>query len=228
MCSSLQSDGLRVPWQLQNDGIPKSAMTIIYKDVGIVNDEARAIQFPAPLSAVTEQVLTATIGAGLAKEDDGNAIKLWEHFGGKSILESGTIEEEEKKAQAFEGGDEAIKTISDLLNAVHTASAAEALAFARQKGMDLDDVFNVVGTSAATSKPLVAYKDELSWPGKFEPKAGQPTINQILEDLKKVMIEAKRTQTPLFLTQVAEQRFMEAAAKGWGDKGGSMIGQLWM
>lgn len=202
-------------------------MTIIHKDVGIVNDEARALHFPAPLSSITEQVLAATIGAGLGKEDDGNAIKLWERFGGKSIVESGTIEEEEKKAQAFEGGEDAIKTVGILLNAVHTASAAEALAFARNKGMDLDDVFNVVGTSAATSKPLVAYKDELSWPSKIAPKAGQPTVNEILKDLKHVMAEAKRTNTPLFLTQAAEQRFAEAAAKGWGDKGGSIIGHLW-
>jgi 3-hydroxyisobutyrate dehydrogenase-like beta-hydroxyacid dehydrogenase len=220
--------GLRVPWQLQDDGVPKSAMTIIYKDVGIVNDEARALRFPAPLSGVAEQLFTAALGAGLAKEEDGNLIKLWERFGGKSVLESGTVEEEEKRAQAAQGGEEVIKVVGDLLNAVHTVSAAEALAFARHKGMDLDEVFNVVGTSAATSKPLVAYKDELSWPDKFEPKAGQPTVAQVLDDLTHVLKEAKRVNTPLFLTQAAQQRFAEAALKGWGDKGSSIIGHLWL
>ncbi|BEI79860.1 hypothetical protein CcaverHIS002_0103890 [Cutaneotrichosporon cavernicola] len=220
--------GHRVPWQLQDDGVPKSAMTIIYKDVGIVNDEARALRFPAPLSGVAEQLFTAALGAGLAKEEDGNLIKLWMRFGGKSVVESGTVEEEEKKAQASQGGDEVIKIISDLLNAVHTVSAAEALAFARHKGMDLDEVFNIVGTSAATSKPLVAFKDELSWPNKFEPQSGQPTVGQILDDLANVMKEAKRVNTPLFLTQAAQQKFAEAALKGWSDKGSSIIGRLWL
>lgn len=202
-------------------------MTIIHKDVGIVNDEARALRFPVPLSAVAEQLFTAALGAGLAREDDGNLVKLWEGFGGKSVVESGTIEEEEKKAQAFQGGEDAIKTVGMLLNAVHLVSAAEALAFARHKEMDLDDVFNVVGTSAATSKPLVAFKDELSWPNKFEPKAGQQTVGEILKDLTHVLSEAKRVNTPLFFTQAAQQKFAEAATKGWSNEGGSIIGKLW-
>lgn len=203
-------------------------MTIIQKDIGIVNDEARMISFPAPLSAVTEQVFTAGIGAGLAKEDDGNIVKLWERFGGKAVVESGSVEDEEALAAKSEGGEDAIKTVGDLLYAVHLVAAAEALAFARRKNMNLDEVFNVVGTSAATSVPLVSFKDELSHPSKFEPKAGQPTVAQVLESLKKVIASAKRTNTPLFLCQAALVRLTEAAAKGWGDKGASIVGRLWM
>ncbi|WVW81780.1 hypothetical protein I302_103777 [Kwoniella bestiolae CBS 10118] len=91
--------GHRVPWSLNHDGIPKSAMTIISKDIGIVMDESRLLGFPAPLCSVTEQVFTAGIGAGLAREDDGCISKLWERFGGQPIAEKGSVEEEEEKAK---------------------------------------------------------------------------------------------------------------------------------
>lgn len=201
-------------------------MTIIQKDVGIVNDEARMIGFPATLSAVSEQLFSAGIGAGLGRDDDGNIVKLWERFGGKAVVESGSIEEEEAKAAKAESGEDAIQIVGDLLYAVHLISAAEALAFARRKNMNLADVFNVVGTSAATSKPLVEFKDELSNPAK-EPKSGQKTVNEVLESLNGVIAAAKKSNTPLFLTQAALVRLTEAKAQGWGDKGASIVGRLW-
>ncbi|WWD22500.1 hypothetical protein CI109_106993 [Kwoniella shandongensis] len=94
--------GHRVPWSLNHDGVPKSAMTIINKDIGIVMDEARQLNFPAPVCAVSEQLFTAAIGAGLIKEDDGLVSKLWERFGGQPVAEKGTVEEEEEKAKELE------------------------------------------------------------------------------------------------------------------------------
>lgn len=89
----------RIPWQLRHDGIPKSAMTIAAKDVGIVNDEAKLLGFPAPVSAATEQLLNAALGAGLAKDDDGLVIKLFYKMGVPSVEEKGTEEEEAEKAK---------------------------------------------------------------------------------------------------------------------------------
>lgn len=94
--------GHRIPWQLQNDGIPKSAMTIIAKDIGIVMDEARLSSFPLPLCAVAEQVFTSALGAGMAKEDDGRIVKVWERFGGKPLLEEGSVEDEIANAKELE------------------------------------------------------------------------------------------------------------------------------
>ncbi|ORX34751.1 NAD binding domain of 6-phosphogluconate dehydrogenase-domain-containing protein [Kockovaella imperatae] len=91
--------GHRVPWQLRDDGILKSAMTIIAKDVGIVMDEARLHCFPAPMCSVAEQVFTAALGAGLAREDDGNVVKLWSRFGVPHEYETGTDAEETDKAK---------------------------------------------------------------------------------------------------------------------------------
>mgnify|MGYP002718883503 CR=1 FL=1 len=94
--------GHRVPFQWESEGPIRSAMTIIVKDVGIVMDEARLNNFPAPLSSVAEQVFTAAMGAGLARVDDGNVIKLWERFGVPSSVDSGSVEEEEAKAKELE------------------------------------------------------------------------------------------------------------------------------
>lgn len=88
-----------MPWQWVDDGIPKSAMTIITKDVGIVMDEARLNLFPEPLSSQAEQIFTAALGAGLSGEDDGNVVKLYERFGIPSVQDQGDLAEELKKAQ---------------------------------------------------------------------------------------------------------------------------------
>lgn len=201
-------------------------MTIIHKDAGIVMDEAKLAAFHAPLSAVAEQVFIAALSAGLGKEDDGNVVMLWERLGGRSVAEQGSAKDAEEEAQQ-PGGEEAIETISDLLNGVYIVAAAEALAFARRKGMDLADVFKVVGTSAATSKPLVRFKDELSWPDKHSPVADQPSVAATLTSLNTVLREGKRVNTPLFLTQAAQQVFTVAANKGWEHEGASIIGKLW-
>lgn len=201
-------------------------MTIIHKDAGIVMDEAKLAAFHAPLSAVAEQVFTAALSAGLGKEDDGNVVMLWERMGGRSVAEQGSPEEAEKEALK-PGGEEAIKTVAALLNGVYVVAAAEALAFARRKGMDLNDVFKVVGTSAATSQPLVRFKDELSWPDKHTPVSDQPTVAATLASLNSVLGEAKRVNTPLFLTQAAQQVFTVAANKGWEHEGASIVGRLW-
>ena len=74
-------------------------MTIIAKDVGIVMDEARLELFPAPLSSTAEQVFTAALGAGLARDEDGNTIKLWSKFGVPHEYEKGTEAEEIEAAK---------------------------------------------------------------------------------------------------------------------------------
>ncbi len=77
-------------------------MTIIAKDIGIVMDEARLNAFPLPLCAVAEQVFTSALGAGMHKEDDGRIVKVWERFGGRPLLEEGTVEEEIANANELE------------------------------------------------------------------------------------------------------------------------------
>ncbi|KAL0243816.1 hypothetical protein I308_105078 [Cryptococcus tetragattii IND107] len=91
--------GHRAPWSIRPDPTPKSAMTIINKDIAIVMGEARRDHFPAPLSAAAEQLYTAALAVGLEKEEDGLVSKFWEKLGGEPIAEQGTEEEEIEKAR---------------------------------------------------------------------------------------------------------------------------------
>lgn len=77
-------------------------MSIIAKDSGIVNDDARLIGFPAPMSAVAEQLFTSAMGAGMAREDDGMLNKMYEKYGAPAIAETGTEEEEAEKAKELD------------------------------------------------------------------------------------------------------------------------------
>jgi 3-hydroxyisobutyrate dehydrogenase-like beta-hydroxyacid dehydrogenase len=91
-----------VPGQFKDDGVLKSAMAIVTKDVGIVMDEARMLRFPAPLSAAAEQLFTAATGAGMARIDDCFLIRLWKNFGVNIQEETGTAEEESAKAKELD------------------------------------------------------------------------------------------------------------------------------
>ncbi|OCF44113.1 hypothetical protein I317_02067 [Kwoniella heveanensis CBS 569] len=399
--------GHRVPWSLNHDGVPKSLMTIISKDIGIVMDEARSLCFPAPMCAVSETLFTMAIGAGLQKLEDGQVSKVWESFGGVPIAEKGTVEEEEAKAKELDikpasgvqaqtakvlivglgamglpiaqaltkssidvlgydanasaaerftqqggkvvgdleqagkdrdtvllvvntakqaeevlfsldgrglvtslpqnsliiicstippseairiqtlldthkkghqlidapvsggpsravkgdlsifasGSEEAlsrahpilsvlstsagnanlhfipgglgsgskIKLVNNLLAGIHLAVAAEGLAFAKYKKMDLDKVFQVVRGGAASSYMMI---DRV--PRMFEQKAQvfSPT-KTFVKDLSIVLTEAKKVNTPLFLGSVAAQQFTRAVSEGWGDEDDSSVGRLW-
>ncbi|WVR03631.1 hypothetical protein IAU60_000624 [Kwoniella sp. DSM 27419] len=398
--------GHRVPWSLNYDGIPKSAMTIINKDIGIVMDEARSLQFPAPMCSVAETLFTMAIGAGMSREDDGFISKLWERFGATPIGEKGTVEEEEDKAKELDvkpasgdvgkvlvvglgalglpmatalkskgldvsgydhhseaksalakaggqgvddlssaakeasvvllvlntaaqaeevlfgtgtteggfasalpenstviisstiapseatrvqtlldgvsrglqlvdapvsggptratkgdlsifasGSDSAlskaqpvlaalansagnqnlhfipggvgngskVKLVNNLLAGIHLAVAAEGMAFAKSKGMDLDKVFDVVKNGAASSYMM--------WdrvPRMFEQKPQVHSATSTLsKDLGIVITEAKKISTPLFLGQAAAQQFTRAIADGHGAEDDSSLGRLW-
>lgn len=101
--SVLTPVGNRVPLQLRPEPTAKSAMTIVAKDSGIIMDEARLYNLPLPLSAATEQLCAMSLAAGYHKLDDGRTSLLWEKFfGGKSLVETGTLEEESAKAQLLQ------------------------------------------------------------------------------------------------------------------------------
>ncbi|WRT63854.1 uncharacterized protein IL334_000779 [Kwoniella shivajii] len=399
--------GHRVPWSLNHDGIPKSAMTIIAKDIGIVMDESRQLSFPAPLCSAAEQIFTAGIGAGLSKVDDGLISQLWEKLGGQSVAEKGTVEEEESNAKElnitslsegeikkilvvglgvmglsmasallskgiqvvgydvnlesmdkfskqggkvtsdviqaaketeavllvtntakqaesvlfgvdgksgiasslpngstiiisstnapsevinlqkllddlskdlqivdapisggpsrasigdlaiFASGPESslskvhsilstlstskgnvknlhyipggigngskIKLINNLLAGIHLAVAAEAMAFAKYKQMDLEKVFSVVKAGAAYSYMMVDRVPRMFNP----PSTPHSATSTLVKDLTIVINESKKYNTPLFLGQAALYQFTRAVSKGWAAEDDSVLGRLW-
>ncbi|MES2992622.1 MAG: L-threonate dehydrogenase [Pseudomonadota bacterium] len=72
----------RVPHILDGDYTPLSAVNIFIKDLGIVLDAARKLQFPLPLAATAHQLYLATAAAGHGAEDDSAVIKFYAGLAG--------------------------------------------------------------------------------------------------------------------------------------------------
>jgi 3-hydroxyisobutyrate dehydrogenase len=107
-----------------------------------------------------------------------------------------------------------MKYIANLLLAVHTVAAAEAMALARSSGLDLELVQKTLDNSIASSAiwkqrgPLMAERAWSPAPGPIR------TLQPILEQ-----IQAHAAQTglsaPVFAA--AKEAFDKALADGWGD-----------
>ena len=72
----------RVPHILEGDYTPLSAVSIFVKDLGIVLDTAKTMNFPAPLTAAAHQLYLGAAGAGLSGEDDSAVIKVYQQLTG--------------------------------------------------------------------------------------------------------------------------------------------------
>jgi len=107
-----------------------------------------------------------------------------------------------------------MKYIANLLLAVHTVAAAEALALARRSGLDPDLVLRTLDGSIAESAiwrqraPVMARRDWLPAPGPVR------TLHPILEQVQDCAAEAGLA-TPVFTA--AKAVFDQAVADGWGD-----------
>jgi L-threonate 2-dehydrogenase len=107
-----------------------------------------------------------------------------------------------------------LKYIANLLLAVHTAAAAEALALARRSGLDLDLVQRTLDSSIAASaiwKQRGPMMRERAWspaPGPVR------TLHPILEQIEDYAASAGLS-TPVFAS--AKVMFDKAMADGWGD-----------
>jgi len=67
----------RVPHILAGDYRPLSAVDIFVKDMGIVQDQARAIGAPLPLAATALQMYLQAHAAGFGHDDDASLVKLF-------------------------------------------------------------------------------------------------------------------------------------------------------
>jgi 3-hydroxyisobutyrate dehydrogenase-like beta-hydroxyacid dehydrogenase len=67
---------------LTGDDAPRSAVEIFVKDLGLVNDMARGLNFPVPLAAQAQQLFTAARAMGQGGADDGFVIRVWQAMTG--------------------------------------------------------------------------------------------------------------------------------------------------
>jgi L-threonate 2-dehydrogenase len=107
-----------------------------------------------------------------------------------------------------------LKYIANLLLAVHTVAAAEAIALARRSGLDLELVQRTLDSSIASSAiwtqrgPLMA---ERRWSPAPGPVA---TLHPVLEQIEDHTI---RTGLSASVFAAAKEVFDQALADGWGD-----------
>ena len=107
-----------------------------------------------------------------------------------------------------------MKYIANLLLAVHTVAAAEAMALARRSGLDLSLVQQTLDTSIASSAiwkqrgPLMAERAWSPAPGPVR------TLHPILEQIED---HAAATGMSASVFAAAKEVFDKAMADGWGD-----------
>jgi L-threonate 2-dehydrogenase len=75
----------RAPHILDGDYAPRSAIDIFVKDLGIVQDMARAERFPAPLAAAALQMYLAASGAGMGQDDDASLARVYAQLSGAKL-----------------------------------------------------------------------------------------------------------------------------------------------
>ncbi len=107
-----------------------------------------------------------------------------------------------------------LKYIANLLLAVHTVAAAEAMALARRSGLDLDLVQKTLENSIASSTiwkqrgPVMAERAWSPAPGPVR------TLHPILEQIED---HATKAGLPSPVFAAAKEVFDKALADGWGD-----------
>lgn len=67
---------------LENDYTPRSAVDIFVKDLGIVEDMARAARFPVPIASAALQMFLMTAAAGMGRDDDSSVARLYARIAG--------------------------------------------------------------------------------------------------------------------------------------------------
>ena len=103
-----------------------------------------------------------------------------------------------------------LKLVANLLVALNSAAAAEALLMARRAGLDLELVLDVLTRSAATSR-MLEVRGPLMARQEFPP---QMKLDLFMKDLHLIQEAARRVGAPLPLTDVAERLYAAALDAG--------------
>ena len=107
-----------------------------------------------------------------------------------------------------------LKLVANLLVAVHSAAAAEALSMVERASLDVPQALELLGSSAATSRmlevrgPLIAKRD---FPAQMK-------LDLFMKDLHLIREAAATLGAPVPLTDVAERLYAAAQAAGHGSE----------
>jgi 3-hydroxyisobutyrate dehydrogenase/2-hydroxy-3-oxopropionate reductase len=161
---------------------------------------------PAGAAAGT---LTVMVGGGEAPFE--RARPIFEAFGSTIRLCGPT------------GAGQVVKLVNQLLVGVHTAAIAEAAVFGAALGADPEVVRELVGKSYGGSTMLQRHMPRFM-ARDFSPAS---PISLILKDLGLIHDEAEAVGVPFLLGGLAEQRFIEARARGLGAEDMAALVKLW-
>lgn len=107
-----------------------------------------------------------------------------------------------------------LKLVANLLVALHSAAAAEALTLARKAGLDLDIALDVLNSSAATSA-MLKVRGPMIVRGEFP---AQMKLDLFMKDLHLMQEAAASVGAPLPFTDLAERLYAAAQAAGHGSE----------
>ncbi|WP_343078797.1 L-threonate dehydrogenase [Ostreiculturibacter nitratireducens] len=75
----------RVPHILEGDYTPRSAVNIFTKDLGIVADIGRGLDFPTPIAATALQMFVMTAASGMGRDDDASVARMIARIAGLEL-----------------------------------------------------------------------------------------------------------------------------------------------
>jgi L-threonate 2-dehydrogenase len=75
----------RMPHVIDGDYKPRSAVEIFVKDLGIVQDMARAARFPVPVASAALQMFLMAAASGMGRDDDASVARLYARIGGTQL-----------------------------------------------------------------------------------------------------------------------------------------------
>jgi 3-hydroxyisobutyrate dehydrogenase-like beta-hydroxyacid dehydrogenase len=105
-----------------------------------------------------------------------------------------------------------LKLVANLLVALHSAAAAEALTLAGKAGLDLDIALDVLNSSAATSS-MLKVRGPMILRGEFP---AQMKLDLFMKDIHLMQEAALAVGAPLPFTDLAERLYAAAQAAGHG------------
>jgi 3-hydroxyisobutyrate dehydrogenase len=146
----------RVPYMLNTNLPPYSAITIIAKDVAIITSTSRAKKFPLPLLSTAEQLYMTGISAGWGKEDDCVMVRLYLPGRGDLVAKQAGLATDVNPTSPI-----TVETIKDLMLGVHLAAVAEAMKFSEHLGLDTDLVYDIVTNAAGASAAFLMSFEEM-------------------------------------------------------------------
>jgi 3-hydroxyisobutyrate dehydrogenase-like beta-hydroxyacid dehydrogenase len=121
------------------------------------------------------------------------------------------------------GAGQVVKLINQLLVGVHTSAIAEAAVFGAKLGANPQVVLDLIGTSFGGSTMMTRNMPRFM----SRDFSGATPVDLILKDLGLIHDEAKNADVPLLLGALAEQRFLEARARGLGEQDMASLVRLW-